>query len=187
MATGPCIQCEASRAAVKFYRYQSICVDCYNANCAKRYWANHEHALGIHAKSRLARSKERGVYTREYMRRRKAEDPSFRLRVNLRTRLYLALKGKVKVGSAMRELGCSSTFLRQYIESLFQPGMSWDNYGKRPGEWSVDHIVPLAAVDLTDLEQLQKVCHYSNLRPLWHHGPGGNMSKGCRLIVSEGV
>ncbi len=41
--------------------------------------------------------------------------------------------------------------------------MSWDNYG----EWHIDHIVPLSSFDLTDKSQVNKVCHYTNLQPLW--------------------
>ena len=34
-------------------------------------------------------------------------------------------------------------------------------------DFEIDHIIPLASVDLTDREQFLKVCHYTNLRPLW--------------------
>lgn len=44
--------------------------------------------------------------------------------------------------------------------------MSWDNYGKKDG-WSIDHIIPLISANLEDRQDLIKVCHYTNLRPLW--------------------
>lgn len=61
-----------------------------------------------------------------------------------------------------------------HLESLFKPGMSWENHG----EWHIDHILPLASFDLTDEQQAAKACHYTNLQPLW---ASENMSKGARV------
>lgn len=83
----------------------------------------------------------------------------------LRNRLYCALKKNYKSGSAVRDLGCSIEELKKYLEAQFQPGMTWDNWGKYG--WHIDHIEPLCKFDLTDSEQLKKACHYTNLRPLW--------------------
>ena len=58
---------------------------------------------------------------------------------------------------------CSTDELNKHLESLFQQGMSWDNYG----EWHIDHIRPCASFDLTDFEQQKQCFHYSNLQPLW--------------------
>jgi len=69
-----------------------------------------------------------------------------------------------KSGRSPAYLGCSHGFLRNHIESLFKPGMSWDNYG----EWHVDHIVPLSwfPFDL-DPSLLFVACHWTNLQPVW--------------------
>ena len=48
-----------------------------------------------------------------------------------------------------------------YIESKFQDGMSWDNYGK----WHLDHIIPLSIAE-SEIELL-KLNHYTNFQPLW--------------------
>ena len=98
-----------------------------------------------------------------------------RLAYNLRKRLRAALKGNRKVGSSVRGLGCSIEDLRVYLENKFRPGMSWKNYGK---VWNIDHIVPLSVVDLTDKAQITKVCHYTNLQPLFVFE---NSSKNDRL------
>ena len=84
---------------------------------------------------------------------------------NLRARLNKAIKGNWKSGSAVSDLGCSISLLKQHLESKFQPGMTWDNYGK----WHIDHIEPLCKFDLTNGVELKKACHYSNLQPLWWH------------------
>jgi hypothetical protein len=47
------------------------------------------------------------------------------------------------------------------MELQFWPGMTWSNYGK----WHVDHIIPLCTAN--SKEALEKLCHYTNLQPLW--------------------
>ena len=88
-----------------------------------------------------------------------------KLSLRLRTRLRVALKHHYKAGSAVRDLGCSVPELKQYLESKFQPGMTWDNWSH--SGWHIDHIKPLAKFDLSNQEELLKACHYSNLQPLW--------------------
>lgn len=39
--------------------------------------------------------------------------------------------------------------------------MTWENYG----QWHIDHIIPLA--EGKTARQLNKLCHYTNLAPLW--------------------
>jgi len=95
------------------------------------------------------------------------QKPKQKLRRNLRNRLWYVLKGGLKVGSAVRDLGCSIEFLKHHLETQFQPGMTWDNYGGTINNWCVDHIIPLSSFDLTDREQFLKACHYSNLQPMW--------------------
>lgn len=102
-------------------------------------------------------------------------DPTFRLQKNLRSRLNKALQHGYKTGSAIKDLGCSIAELKIYLESNFQPGMTWNNYG----QWHVDHIRPLSSFDLTNPTQLNAACHYSNLQPLWAKD---NLSKGASLL-----
>lgn len=93
------------------------------------------------------------------------------LRRVLRRRLTMAIKNNCRSGSAVCDLGCTIEFLKQYLESKFQPGMSWTNYGK----WHIDHIIPLITFDLTNRDELLRAVHYTNLRPLWARE---NCSKG---------
>lgn len=75
----------------------------------------------------------------------------------------MAIHGNQKVGSAIKDLGCSVEFFKKYLESLFLEGMSWDNYG----EWHIDHKIPLSSFNLLDHKELSKACYYTNLQPLW--------------------
>lgn len=101
----------------------------------------------------------------KYRAKRYRTDINFKLAIRLRSRLSMAIRGKVKLGSAVKDLGCTLDELKIYLESKFQSGMSWDNYGQK--DWHIDHVIPLASFDLTDKEQFLKACHYTNLQPLW--------------------
>ena len=116
-------------------------------------------------------------WRREYIAERTRTDIQFRLGRLLRGRLYRAVKRGWKAGSAVRDLGCTIAEFKAYLEERFEPGMTWDNQGIGDGKWNIDHIVPLVSVDLTDREQLLRVCHYTNLRPLWFVD---NMRKGSK-------
>jgi hypothetical protein len=114
-----------------------------------------------------------------YCSERRSTDLNYRLSCNLRTRLCKALKTGQKAGSAIDDLGCSVDSLKQKLESLWLSGMSWDNYGKGAGRWNIDHVLPLSLFDLTDIESLKLVCHYTNLRPMWE---SDNIRKSNKII-----
>ncbi len=103
--------------------------------------------------------------------KRRVKTIQVKLARNLRNRLWYALKGRSKSGSAVRDLGCSIEQLKIHLESQFQSDMSWDNYGQYrvsgPKKWTIDHVVPMDSVDLTNKEELLRVCNYTNLQPMW--------------------
>lgn len=92
-------------------------------------------------------------------------DIQYKLIHNLRSRLRSAINNNQKIGSAVKDLGCTIPELKTYLESKFQSGMTWDNWAL--DGWHIDHIKPLASFDLTDRNQLLEACHYTNLQPLW--------------------
>lgn len=94
-------------------------------------------------------------------------DPDFRIKENLRSRLYMAIVNEQKAGSAVRDLGCSIPYFRDHLESKFQLEMTWENYGFGKDKWNIDHIIPLSAFDLTNRQHVILACNYLNLQPLW--------------------
>ena len=100
---------------------------------------------------------------------RRKTDVQFWFKNILRGRLYDALQqhtkgyNVTKRHSALILLGCTMAELKCHLESKFRDGMCWENKGLY---WEVDHILPCASFDLSDIEQ-QKICfHYTNLQPL---------------------
>ena len=100
-----------------------------------------------------------------YYKNRLKTDIQYKLRHNLRARLKLAINNNQKIGSAVKDLGCTISELKSYLESKFSSGMTWDNWAL--DGWHIDHIKPLVSFDLTDRNQLLESCHYTNLQPLW--------------------
>lgn len=109
-----------------------------------------------------------------YWNERRHNDLEFRVRANLRARIYFALRGQIKAGRTLELVGCSVPELRGHLELLFVPGMTWENYGPI---WHVDHVRPCASFDLSDPEQQRKCFHFTNLQPLFAKE---NLSKGDR-------
>ena len=65
-------------------------------------------------------------------------------------------------------IGCTAKAFRDHIESKFQEGMTWSNYGGKNG-WVLDHIKPLCRFDLSTDEEINKASHYTNVQPLWFY------------------
>ena len=114
----------------------------------------------------------RATISKKYCQRLQT-DVNFKLSKRLRSRLNSAIKNSQKVGSAVKDLGCSIEELKKHLEAQFQPGMSWNNWSFEG--WHIDHIKPLSKFNLTDKEEFIKACHFSNLQPLWS---GDNLKKG---------
>jgi hypothetical protein len=128
---------------------------------------NQEHPGKIEKYRKEYNQKNRENYNK-YLRERCKTDINYRLIKNLRRRLNHVLKDRQKVGSAVKDLGCTKEEFIKYIESLWLPGMSWDNYGSGPETWQIDHKDALCLFDLEDMAQFLKACHYTNLQPMWH-------------------
>ena len=155
-----------------------------SAKDKKRYIVNRDNKLLYQKNYSQIHKEEISAYKKKYKQENKEKiltykkekiktDLQYRLARNLRSRLRSAIKNNQKSGSAVKDLGCSIQELRAHLESKFQPGMSWDNYGLYG--WHIDHIQPLASFDLEDREQFLKSNHFTNLQPLWAED---NLKKG---------
>ena len=116
-------------------------------------------------KSDLENAKSQREKSRVRRLRRYREDLGYRLRRRISGRVRMAVSKCYRSGSAIGLLGCSVEELRNHLESLFLPGMSWKNYGQFG--WHIDHVRPVCTFDLTNPEQQKQCFHYTNLQPLW--------------------
>ena len=163
--------------------------------CINEYYRNNKLKFSIRAKTyryprkeetKIKRAeyfkthkKEKAEYDLEYRKKNKTKfseakkryaernknNPQFKLKRNLRRRIHHILKGCSKSQHSIDLLGCEINFYIKYLESKFQEGMNWDNYGMYG--WHVDHIIPCSSFDLTDIEQQKRCFNYSNTQPLW--------------------
>jgi hypothetical protein len=117
---------------------------------------------------------------REYAAARYKSDPWFRVRENLRNRINEAIteQGWTKRSRTGDLIGCSWEHLKAHIESQFQSGMTWENYG----EWHVDHRTPCKAFRLCELEEQRLCMNWQNLQPLW---AADNLQKGAKMQTCD--
>lgn len=97
--------------------------------------------------------------------KKRRENTLVKLTCNIRCRVKNFLKSK-NVNSNNKTfdiVGCSPEFLKEHLEKKFTEGMCWENHGKFG--WHIDHIVPLSSAN--NEEEIYKLCHYTNLQPLW--------------------
>jgi Uri superfamily endonuclease len=113
----------------------------------------------------------------EQRKERRNSDPIFNLinRVRCRIWKYTKLMSITKKNKTFDIVGCSPESLKEHLEKQFTNGMTWDNRS----EWHIDHIIPLSSAKTE--EELYKLCHYSNLQPLW---AGDNLSKGNKVFTN---
>ena len=106
---------------------------------------------------------------------RRANDPMYNITCSVRSRLSRFLKSHniTKKNKTFDIVGCSPEFLKEHLENQFVEGMTWDNRK----EWHIDHIIPLSSANTED--ELYKLCHYSNLQPLWAED---NLKKSNKIL-----
>ena len=149
-----CYKCGEIKKKGEFHKCRSrtsglsdLCVDCTK-------------------KSRIEKRQQRN----QYQRNRRESDPEYKMYCSLQKRVHGALnsQGLKKYKRTMALVGCTSLDFIIYIESLWDNKMSWDNYGKGIGKWSLDHIRPCASFNLLDEAEQMKCFSYKNTRPLWN-------------------
>ena len=136
----------------------------------KWYWANKEKTLRQYTQYYQINKNKIHKQRNEYM----SANIVVKLASYLRNRLYYALQRKKRIASPIRNLGCSLSKFKLYIENQFEKGMSWDNYG----DWHLDHVLPLSYFNLTNKQEFLTACNWLNYQPLWAKD---NLSKGAKV------
>ena len=150
----------------------------------KKFWLSPK---GPAARKRYNQSEQGRKKNLKYARDRYNNDPSFRIRNNLSSRLGTWLKSLdvKKKAKTMELVGCSKGFCKRQLEKQFYPHpitgekMTWNNHSNKG--WHIDHIIPFESFkkeDLNDIEIQKKIMHYTNLQPLWAEE---NLKKGGKV------
>lgn len=122
-----------------------------------------------------------------YRIQRKKSDPFFRLISNYRRSCVRAFKsiGQKKNNISLKLLGLKTwQELSDHLSKQFynhpETGeeMTFDNHGLYG--WHIDHIIPLSTAKTE--EDIIKLCHYTNLQPLWAKD---NLSKGDKTLDTQ--
>lgn len=149
-------------------------------NKRKREWRKNtkEIRAAVDKKYREENKDRLSEKTRENNRRRWNEDILFRFKGIIRNNISNSIRreGFSKNTRTFSILGCSYEFFRGYIEAQFTKGMSWERFN----EIDLDHIIPISSAKTE--EDVIRLCHYTNYRPLWRKD---NKEKGTKII--EGI
>jgi 5-methylcytosine-specific restriction endonuclease McrA len=142
-------------------KYRMLCIQCGQ----DRGYQTQKDALRV---CTTCQTKNQTCYTKEQKRVRCA------MKANLSAKLKQRLINKCRK-STFDVLSYTVDDLIKHLESKFQPGMTWNNYG----EWEIDHITPDSWFEYNSFEDegFQDSWALENLQPLWAKP---NRSKGNR-------
>lgn len=181
-----CTKCGEEKNVTDFYKDKGVksgigsrCKDCVkkcsresqlkNSSQRKEYLKEYS----LKNKDRLTSNRRKYVekhrgkfrnYHREYQVKSRKVDNIKKIKHNVRNRLWSAFdNNNWKKDGSQKLIGCDYNFVINYLESMFDDKMTWDNYGLYG--WHIDHIIPLNTAKTK--EEMEKLCHYTNLRPMW--------------------
>ncbi len=125
--------------------------------------------------------------------RERRKIPAIKLRHAVSCLVRHAIKG-IKIKSILKYLPYKIEELRKYLESLFEPWMTWENWGiydvktwndedQTTWKWQIDHIIPQCQLPYESMadENFQKSWALENLRPL---SAKQNIKDGSKLSQS---
>ena len=135
----------------------------------KYYILNKEHIYQI---KKIYKKNNRKNINRKQRQKRK-ENISIRLRHNISSEITRTMKINkiIKNNSIWNKLLYTPQELKSHLESLWEPWMSWDNYGAantKKRTWQIDHIIPQSKLSFESLDHpnFLKCWSLENLRPL---------------------
>lgn len=142
--------------------------------CAQPFQTVGKSATITCSKNCSLQNKAKDAHKRPYRKK-----PEFKLYHRLRS----AVISRIKAQRVRTSEICDYTTaeLKAHLESKFQNGMTWDNWGVRG--WHIDHIKPVNAFVFFDecgnikTEEIKKALSLDNLQPLW---ASENLKKGAK-------
>ncbi len=142
-----------------------------------------KHILKVRNDLKKARNKDKKILNKKLQRiknNQKKKKYKSTHKEKIRKIISKAIKGNgyVKNTRAYDILGCDFETFKTHIERQFTDGMNWDNHGLYG--WHYDHILPVATAK--SYEDIIRLNHYTNLRPLW---ASDNLLKSDKIIEHQ--
>lgn len=187
METKVCLKCKVEKELINFNKDKNkkdglniYCIDCRKEyrkqnsqtinEYSKNYYSTNLHNQLKRKKTYRENNKDKiKNYSHNYRISKYNNDSLYISIRKIRNLIYNYLKtqnNKTNTKS-YQIIGCTSNQFKSHLESLFEPWMNWDNYGKYNGQpnygWDIDHIIPTSSAKTE--EDIIKLNHYSNLRP----------------------
>jgi hypothetical protein len=190
-----CSKCKEEKEVCEFHKgktkdgYQYVC-----KSCKKKYSVLNKEKENIRKikwkinnPDKIRKSKQKYYQTNKfkeikrntnYINKKKKNNEVFKLSCIVRSRISEFLKSNniTKRNKTFDIVGCTPEFLKEYLEKQFTEGMSWELMGKHI---HIDHIIPLSSA-ITE-EEVYKLCHYTNLQPLWAED---NLKKSNKMVYN---
>lgn len=148
----------------------------------KQYYLDHKEEKKEYDSQYRENNREKiREYSNDWHQEKYENDISFKLKevISSNIRNYLVRNNSSKnKKSCLKFLDYTVQKLKEHLESLFEPWMSWNNYGKYNAlswndnddttwTWNIDHIIPQHDLPYTNMEDdnFKKCWALSNLRP----------------------
>jgi hypothetical protein len=138
----------------------------------KKLWKLNNHDKVIESRKKSYKKHGKQISKSKYEKYKKNPIDYLKLLMRSRIRKIVKLMSIEKHKTSMEIVGCTPIILKEHLEKQFTTGMSWDNQGK----WHIDHKIPLSSAK--NENDVYKLCHYTNLQPLWAID---NLKKGSKL------
>lgn len=147
----------------------------------KYYYNNQEQCQQNSLEYYYNNKEERLEYHYEYMKDKYHNDPEFKLHKLISIEINKTLKAynNRKNSSILKYLPYTIKELKAHIENLFEPWMTWNNWGiydprtwkdnnSTTWTWQLDHIIPRAQLQYSSMQDVNflKCWALLNLRPL---------------------
>ena len=156
-----CDKCGSDRGYSMKCRSNMLCKTCTHKgkNYTDHSTSKFKTAMSIAKKGQIPYNKGKG---KSKLQKQLRNNFSAAIRFRLKKR-----SGSKKGQSYLSKVGYSIEELKVHLESQFQPGMTWNNYGLKG--WHIDHIKPDSSFYYKSMDDVDFIECWalSNLQPLW--------------------
>lgn len=213
-----CNQCGIEKPETQFYlasskstKRRAVCMACVAAYSKsekvrakkRKRWHENKDELNAarrtdeHRKRSREQQKKRKAKINAHERKKRREDPVWRLRRCVSKDIARALKsnGSHKSMSFLKCVPYTMMKLKMHLENQFEPWMAWNNHGSYKADawddhnpstwkWQVDHIIPQSDLPYKSMKSknFKKCWALENLRPL---SAKQNLLDGARKVRNK--